>query len=253
MAMHAAYEEKQGGYGHFDKTYWETNVFGAAMLQFRRFIAAIVRHGFQSYGKSYAKGRYQNTGEVDADGNIVYNFEPKMVEGKWVTMLGVFTYYLTSKNIMNNNYKWENLDQGQIENFVDAFYTIITYGMLTAIAKLGFGDLPEDDPHRKLAEKVLTESLQHWAMFTAINDMVDKPPAYQLLSRLCKGTADLSIALILYGVDSAEILPDDSILRESYMTREDELKGLTLLEDNLPVYTNVRDSYEFFIRENGEE
>ena len=59
MAMHAIYEEKQGGFAQLDRSFLEASILGQVLIQFRRHLQSVLRHGLMTHGENYIKGRYQ--------------------------------------------------------------------------------------------------------------------------------------------------------------------------------------------------
>lgn len=264
MVMHALYEEKQGGFADLDRTILESTIIGALFVQFRRHIPSILRHGLQSYGPSYVKGRYQKTTEKDEKGNIIYEFTAKQVEGKWITVLGLLLNFtgIASKNSLGkikpiagfidevfpkslDSYAYSNLDQGQLENLIDAGITLSVYSIMKIFTYFAMGGRDKDDRLKRLADKIINQTVQQWNLLEIINDVTDKPAALQTLAALSNGTYALSSAVLLYGFDNMDIL-DDYIDESDYETREDKFRGQTEIENNIPMFTSLRSGYRLY-------
>jgi len=264
MVMHALYEEKQGGFSDLDRTILESGIFGALFIQFRRHIPSILRHGLQSYGPSYIKGRYQKVEDKDEKGNIIYEFSAKQVEGKWLTVLGVLLHYTgiaSSKSIGKikpiagfiddvfpkslDAYAYSKLDQGQLENLIDAGVTISVWALMKIFSYFAMGGRDKDDRLVKLADKILMQIWQQWSLIETINDITDKPAAYQTIVALSNGTYALSASVLFYGFDNIDIF-DPYIDESDYETKEDKFRGVTELENNIPVFTSLRSGYRLY-------
>jgi len=257
MAMHAIYEEKQGGFAQLDRTFIESSILGQMFVQFRRHLQSIIRHGLQSYGTSYIKGRYQDTKKLDANGNVIYEFTPKQIEGKWMTILGTLLYYipLISQVFGKNtkiakwtegtfpkgldSYALNKLDQGQLENLIDASMNIMLWAAMKACTFLAFGGTDKDDRATRLAQKIIDETLQHWKVWKIVQDIQQTPATLKVISSMIEGTATLSASVLLYGFNDMVF----DIEEKEYMTRDNELRGLTEFEKNVPVFSSLRTTY----------
>lgn len=263
MAMHAIYEEKQGGFSTFDRTFLESNIFGAVMLQFRRELPALLMHGLQSHGPNYIKGRYQKSTELDKNGNVIYEFTPKMVEGKWITALGVLLHLLgaANKNTLGRNdtfkkftdsifpnsfddYAIKKLDQGQIENLIDAGLTATVGAAMYALSVLAYGGRDDDDKAKALANRVIQQVTQQWNIMAAIKSMTDKPASFKTIVTLSQGVWQMSASYLLYGIDS---MYDSTLIDETdYSTQSGNMRGSNEVLKNLPIYSATKTTMETY-------
>lgn len=258
MAMHAIYEEKQGGFATLDRTLVESTVMGQVLVQFRRHLQSILRHGLQSYGENYIKGKYQSTGKVDKDGNPIYEFSAKQVEGKWMTFLGAALNFLpkianlTGKNsgiskFVDKNfpkgldeYAWDKLDQGQKENIIDFTLNMGVWALMEGLKKLAFGSNPDgDDRVLLLVNQIINETLQHWFMWQMYKDLQQGPAAFKVLSSLIGGSAQLTTSVIFWGLDETVADLED----DSYLDKNEHLKGLMDVTKVTPVLASTRTTY----------
>lgn len=260
MAMHAIYEEKQGGFAQLDRSFLEASILGQVLIQFRRHLQSVLRHGLMTHGENYIKGRYQNTGKTDEDGNTIYEFKAKAIEGKWMTLLGMIMYYTptiskifgkdtkVSKFIDNNfpkgldEYAWDKLDQGQKENILDMGLNISVWALMKAVQYLAFGSAP--DPKDKMyqwSQKIINETLQHWKIWQMYQDINQTPASMKVLASILSGTAQISLSYLLYGVDGLEVIDIDD---KEYLTKDKELRGSNEFSGTLPVFTSLRTTWQ---------
>lgn len=264
MAMHAVYEEKQGGFAQLDRSNLETTIMGQVLVQFRRHLQSIIRHGIQTYGENYIKGRYQNTGKTDVDGNIIYEFSAKTVEGKWMTITGMLlrSFGNASKifgkdnkvsNFIEENfpkgldeYAWDKLDQGQKENLIDIGLTVSLFVVYKALSYLAYGGgKPDpDDKYYLWTQKVMAEALQHLYIWQIYKDINQTPAFMKVFASMVGGFSQIGWSYLLWGADSA--FDTDLIDEEDYLTREDKFRGETQTSGTLPIYTSIRNTYRFF-------
>lgn len=259
MAMHAIYEEKQGGFATLDRTFIESFVIGQVFVQFRRHLQSIIRHGMQSHGENYIKGRYQNTGKLDNNGNLLYEYNAKSVEGKWMTLAGMFLHYtplaskvfgketMLSKYVDNNfpkgldEYQWAKLDQGQKENLLDFGLNVGVWALMKTLQYLAFGANPDKkDRVYLLTQKIMNETLQHWKLWQMYQDLNQSPAAFKILSSIIGGSTTLMSSWLLYGIDASQIIDiDDS----DYLDRNHNFKGQLETVKTVPVLSSLRTTY----------
>jgi hypothetical protein len=270
--MHAIYEEKQGGFSDLDRTIFEADVIGLTLIQFRRHLPSIIRHGLQSYGQSYIKGTYQDRGEQDVAGNLIFQFQPKQVEGKFITLLGMMMYFLSASGQLfgkNNlvadrlatvfptgldSYAPSKLDQAQLENLLDLGTSLLVWGVMNALFYLGLGTHDDDNKGKKLAAQIVRETLQQWNMLAVYRDIVQTPASYKTLLQIMNGTVTLSISAMLFGFDQIPNIDDEKMKElnqffldsDKYVDKEEYLKGLNELKSNIPVLYNTYNSYKVF-------
>lgn len=69
--MFMVYERLHGGYRKEERTLIEYYAFGQLMMQFKRFMPAILRNAMQSGGKYHSMGYLKPTGEIRDDQEVV--------------------------------------------------------------------------------------------------------------------------------------------------------------------------------------
>lgn len=260
MAMHAIYEEKQGGFATLDRTLIESTVMGQVLVQFRRHLQSILRHGLQSYGENYIKGRYQDTKKLDEKGNPIYEFSAKTVEGKWMTMAGCLLHYLPKMSkIFGKNtsvtrfvdanfpkgldeYSWDKLDQGQKENLIDFTLNMGVWAVMEGLQWLAFGSNPDgDDRVLQLTDQIINETLQHWFLWQMYKDLQQGPAAFKVLSSLIGGSAQLTMSTLLWGIDKN--IDNIDVDEDSYLDKNDHLRGLMDVAKVSPIVASTRTTY----------
>ncbi len=158
--MYTLYEKMQGGYHPMQRTILETNAFGQLFAQFHRYVFAILRNNFSGYGENYSEGKYLLKGRNE-DGTPLVEWTPKITEGRYQTLAGVFLEYIRlSRLIKKDNkvtqiansilpqnarsYKLTQLNDQQMENLVDASLTIIFSTILQYLHYLAFAGSDKD-------------------------------------------------------------------------------------------------------------
>ena len=217
MAYRAIYRNIQGGYRHDERTYFELTVFGDLFLQFRKFMPAMLKRSLQSQGNDYSQGYYDTKTKSDGETYLDWNY--RNIEGRWVTLLRMFTgnilpMVINSTGLLKNTsigkwadnafkekIEWSKLTNLQKANLVEACLTIAMWSGFMLMRKAHQDDDKEDDSMTKLLRKMELNAIQPLNPGVYL-DLIGNitPASFSLLNKRLTGYGILSSSLFSYYV-----------------------------------------------------
>lgn len=192
--MFYVYESMHGGYRPDEKTKLEYYIFGQLLMQFKRYIPAILKNVWRSQGEVQSWGYYKFKGDVQ-DGKQVVEWHARVMEGRWkvlgkLLMASVLPKYwgadnqtaptafnrtlsfLGLKKFAAENYTWSNLNEYQQEVVLDAVLTLFMFVALAAGGAVAFNDFDDDDPFVKWLRRIQGNMFQQWNPYELGKDLL---------------------------------------------------------------------------------
>lgn len=284
-SMKFAYERMNGGYSTLDRTLLETNVLGRALIQFKRYLPSIIMNNINVLGENKTLGYYgQKTEmmgtdgkplptEVDENGNRILQWNAKVTEGRWLTLLGwtlnkFHLHKLGSKlNVFKeveasadsnkakgykalSQYEWKNLNQQQKENLVDGALTVGSFLIMKAMHLFMFGGVPEDNKIRRFIQILLSNYSQQWNPIEQGREVMQATqiPSFMYLSKLIPAIQTTSLAVLLSAVDGSDLEQDLGldIEEKDYLTKDGDLRGRRDLFKRIPGFAAAQEHIDLY-------
>lgn len=134
-----------GGYRQEERIAMELTALGSVVMQFRKFLPAIVENAFQGRYKDNSLGFYalkmdENGNPVLKDGKNVYEWQTRVSEGRVMLLLKLVSSYLKIGDMRlfgDDKYNWDNLENEDKQNIREILLTammVITWLMVRGSA-----------------------------------------------------------------------------------------------------------------------
>lgn len=183
------YQRLQGGYRADEKTVLETYLVGELFMQFKKYIPALLTNALRSKGLDTSLGQYKKVGR--RNGEDVYEWEGRVVEGRWRVLGGNFLNLITFGR--NPNYKWANLNSDQRMSMIEGYLTLSTLFLLKAVHSLAFSDIDDDDPFKKDLNVIIDTYSQQFNPFDLANTLKNPPATMHKGYKMAQATLEFLV------------------------------------------------------------
>jgi len=239
------YQQMHGGYRREERIALEAYPLGQLVLQFKKYLPAILMNGLRSKSLDDTIGYYRFTGDK-LNGEDVMEWVAKVNEGRWIVIAKMFARMFGFKGKNGDNYKFKNLDPESKKQVVDFFMTMISLiGLYTAYLMI-FSDADDDDSFKKLAFVIMSNYSQQYNFYDIAKNFTTAPAGFTKSFKMFEALGTFSFNSMLYIADT-DVFGDP-------LTNKGNIKGYTELKRSIPYMSSVysierfleRDSYELF-------
>lgn len=210
-AMKYGYEAIHGGYKNDERIAAEYYIWGELLIQFKKYLPAIIKNGFASKGERFTQGYFKEV--KDEYGNTIKQWTPDVIEGRFRVLGQVALTYLAfrfnTKNSKNpvakflnlqasDAYKWEKLDVRQKDAVLDAGITLVSFLLLNIGAASMWDRDEEKKSLYKLYDRISRDIVGQWYLPELAKNVVNisSPVMAKKIYKMIESTADLSVSIM---------------------------------------------------------
>lgn len=138
----------------------------------------------------------------------------------------------------DEDYKWENLSQGQKEALIDVYTTVALWIMLGGGAMFMFGTASDDDSWKKITSRIINDFSQQYNFKELTKNLTQNlaPVSARKYYKALEGFTSFFFSFTLYHASG----------NEDWLTREGNYKGAAELLRSFPFLSSYRDLHMFF-------
>lgn len=240
------YQRMHGNYRSDERAALEAYAIGQVLIQFRKFLGAIIFGSFGSSRYDQTLGAYQPLKDKDGnvvmkDGKPVMEWVGRMIEGRFRVLAKHMASWLPVLNY-SKKYSWAELSPDQKAQVIDAYVTAGFAIMMFAAMGMIFGDDDERDSFRLWVEVIFQNSTQHWNVVDQLRAVRQPPATLEKAYQFMVGSSEMFWGLYSMSVGDSE----------SAFTQEGKFKGWARTQKTIPFFNslyNVRrfmDNTDFF-------
>lgn len=231
--LHRIVQNVKGGYRPEERSMLESTAIGEMFMLFRRWLPMTIVRGMKGKYYDSSIGSLAKTETED-----VYEWQARLVEGRWRTMAGVIAEYgmRLSGNKQRRGYAWDDLSAEQRKNVLDAALTFSTWAVTGSLISLAFADVDDEDSVKKWASEMNMRLIDQWNFIDWAKASTDMPVVIKRSLELLTGMGQLGMA-----TQAAVTGGED----EDIYTRRGDLRGSNQVLKNLPVTAIWYDANRF--------
>lgn len=222
----------KGGYRKEERSMIEASYLGEAFMLFRRWLPANVVNTMKGQHMDITVGAMELVEQ--RNGEDIYEWKARVVEGRLVTMFKMFTTAIG----LSNTHKWADMSMEQRRNMVDLGFSFMTWTTIAMLAKSLLGD-DEDKEAYKFVMELDSRIVEHANIIGTGEALTEQPAIVKTIAGLIKGVSQL-----LYGSTEYVLTGDESAL----FTQKGDIRGLRQIERNI-MFGGARTSVERFIED----
>lgn len=241
------HERLQGGYRREEAAYIEAYVLGKFFIQLKKYFPRLIINALHSKKEDNDLGYYKQLFKEDGtpllkDGELVYEWQKRLTEGRWVTIAGVFANLITG-GMASQNFKWSNLAPEQKQNILEAAITLMFYAQFYGLYLLLFNNVDDDDTAKRWWKMYLVDNLsQQYNFYELFKTSTEAftPVAFERIFQTTGG-----ITKLLFSTANWALSGDD----QAFLNNKGEIKGLTQIIKSVPGLAAVYDLMNKFSKD----
>jgi hypothetical protein len=226
------YQEMHGGYRREERTAMEAYIFGEVLLQFRKYVPALLKSILGSKRTDASIGKYVFNGDPNSQQDYI-EWMSRVNEGRWRILLKHLVASLGHGKL--NEYRFNNMDDNSKKMLIDTYITFSTFAVLLAASALFFGDADDDDSFKKYVDVIIQNYSQTVNPMDIGRNFITGPASW-------KKSYEAVQAYRVFSWNSLLFLTGD----EDALTQDGVIKGWINTKRSLPYFSSVYSFQRFF-------